>query len=47
MDEEGFGGCTNIGGCVQSCPKEIPFASIARLNRELLRASRAAGSAHS
>jgi len=40
MDDEGFGGCTNTGECVKSCPKELPFASIARLNREFLRASR-------
>ncbi|GAA3129742.1 succinate dehydrogenase / fumarate reductase iron-sulfur subunit [Kribbella aluminosa] len=40
MDDEGFGGCTNTGECVASCPKEIPFASIARLNREFLHASR-------
>ncbi|TCC54264.1 succinate dehydrogenase/fumarate reductase iron-sulfur subunit [Kribbella pittospori] len=40
MDDEGFGGCTNTGECVQACPKGIPFASIARLNREFLRASR-------
>ncbi|GAA4534026.1 succinate dehydrogenase/fumarate reductase iron-sulfur subunit [Amycolatopsis samaneae] len=40
MDAEGFGGCTNTGECVASCPKGIPFASIATLNREFLRASR-------
>jgi succinate dehydrogenase / fumarate reductase, iron-sulfur subunit len=40
MDAEGFGGCTNTGECVNSCPKEIPFASIVNLNREYLRASR-------
>lgn len=40
MDDEGFGGCTNTGECVASCPKGIPFASIASLNREFLRASR-------
>ncbi|MFI9386704.1 succinate dehydrogenase/fumarate reductase iron-sulfur subunit [Kutzneria sp. NPDC052558] len=40
MDDEGFGGCTNTGECVASCPKGIPFASIAKLNREFLRASR-------
>jgi succinate dehydrogenase / fumarate reductase iron-sulfur subunit len=40
MDAEGFGGCTNTGECVDACPKGIPFASIARLNREFLRASR-------
>jgi succinate dehydrogenase / fumarate reductase, iron-sulfur subunit len=40
MDAEGFGGCTNSGECVNSCPKGIPFASIVNLNREFLRATR-------
>ncbi|RJQ80888.1 succinate dehydrogenase/fumarate reductase iron-sulfur subunit [Amycolatopsis panacis] len=40
MDAEGFGGCTNTGECVASCPKGIPLSSIAALNREFLRASR-------
>ncbi len=40
MDAEGFGGCTNAGECVASCPKEIPFLSIANMNREYLRALR-------
>jgi succinate dehydrogenase / fumarate reductase iron-sulfur subunit len=40
MDAEGFGGCTNTGECVASCPKEIPFVSIANMNREYLRAVR-------
>ena len=40
MDAEGFGGCTNTGECVASCPKGIPFASISSLNREFLKASR-------
>jgi succinate dehydrogenase / fumarate reductase iron-sulfur subunit len=40
MDDEGFGGCTNSGECVASCPKGIPFTSIVNLNREFLRASR-------
>ncbi len=39
QDELGFGGCTNIGECAAVCPKEIPLESIARMNRELLRAS--------
>ena len=34
-DEEGFGGCTNIGECTAVCPKEIPFETISRLNRDL------------
>jgi len=40
MDNESFGGCTNSGECVASCPKGIPFTSIVNLNREFLRASR-------
>ncbi len=35
-DEEGFGGCTNIGECVAVCPKEIPFDTISQLNRDLI-----------
>jgi succinate dehydrogenase / fumarate reductase iron-sulfur subunit len=35
-DEEGFGGCTNIGECVAVCPKGIPLETISRLNRDLL-----------
>lgn len=35
-DEEGFGGCTNIGECTAVCPKGIPFDNISRLNRDLL-----------
>jgi succinate dehydrogenase / fumarate reductase iron-sulfur subunit len=40
MDAEGFGGCTNTGECANACPKEIPMASIANLNREFLHAVR-------
>ena len=36
MDHEGFGNCTTTGSCSASCPKEIPLANIARMNRELL-----------
>jgi succinate dehydrogenase / fumarate reductase iron-sulfur subunit len=36
MDEQGFGGCTNIGECSAVCPKEISMDFIARLNRDLL-----------
>ncbi len=36
MDEEGFGGCTNIGACEAECPKEISLENIARLNREYI-----------
>ncbi len=37
-DEEGFGGCTNIGECAAVCPKGIPLETISRLNSDLLRA---------
>jgi len=40
MDEAGFGGCTNTGECAAACPKGIPLASIATMNREFLRATR-------
>ncbi|HSP39685.1 MAG TPA: succinate dehydrogenase/fumarate reductase iron-sulfur subunit [Frankiaceae bacterium] len=40
MDDEGFGGCTNVGECVDACPKGIPFDSIVSMNREYLRALR-------
>ena len=40
MDDEGFGGCTNVGQCVDACPKGIPFDSIVSMNREYLRALR-------
>lgn len=33
-DEEGFGGCTNIGACADSCPKEIPMDVISLLNND-------------
>ncbi len=38
-DEEGFGGCTNVGACASSCPKEIPLDVISQLNHDLLRAA--------
>jgi succinate dehydrogenase / fumarate reductase iron-sulfur subunit len=37
MDEEGFGGCTNIGECSAVCPKEISLDFIAMLNRDVVR----------
>jgi len=37
MNEEGFGGCTNIGECTGVCPKEIPLEVIAAMNRDYLR----------
>jgi succinate dehydrogenase / fumarate reductase iron-sulfur subunit len=43
-DEEGFGGCTNIGECTAVCPKGIPFETISRLNRDLLSALTHGGS---
>lgn len=39
MEEEGFGSCSNTGACEAACPKEIKLENIARLNRELVRAS--------
>jgi succinate dehydrogenase / fumarate reductase iron-sulfur subunit len=39
MDAEGFGGCTNYGECHEACPKEISLETIARLNRDFLRAT--------
>ena len=39
MDEEGFGGCTNIGECAAVCPKEISMDFIARMNRDLVAAT--------
>ncbi len=35
MDEEGFGGCTNIGECTLACPKEIQQDVINQLNIDL------------
>ena len=39
MDREGFGNCMNHGACQTACPKEISIDFIARLNRDLLKAS--------
>lgn len=39
MDKEGFGACTNTGACSAACPKEISLETIARMNRDLLKAS--------
>lgn len=39
MDAEGFGNCTNHGECEAVCPKGISLDWIARMNRELVRAS--------
>ncbi len=37
-DAEGFGSCSNEGECEAVCPKEIRIATIARMNREYLKA---------
>ena len=39
QDELGFGTCTNIGECSAVCPKEIPMETIARMNRDLIKAA--------
>jgi succinate dehydrogenase / fumarate reductase iron-sulfur subunit len=39
MDEEGFGGCTLTGECQEACPKLISIDTIARMNRDYLRAT--------
>jgi succinate dehydrogenase / fumarate reductase iron-sulfur subunit len=39
MDLEGFGNCSNTGACEAVCPKEISLDNIARMNRELMKAS--------
>ncbi len=38
-DDEGFGNCTNHGACQEACPQGISVDYIARLNRDLLRAT--------
>ncbi|WP_139978106.1 succinate dehydrogenase/fumarate reductase iron-sulfur subunit [Nocardioides litoris] len=40
-DEEGFGGCTNIGECTAACPKGIPLDVISQLNKDYRTALRA------
>jgi succinate dehydrogenase / fumarate reductase iron-sulfur subunit len=39
MDAEGFGHCTLYGECQDACPKEISIDTIARMNRDFLRAT--------
>jgi succinate dehydrogenase / fumarate reductase iron-sulfur subunit len=39
MEREGFGSCTNHGECEAACPKGISLDFIAKMNRELLRAT--------
>jgi succinate dehydrogenase / fumarate reductase iron-sulfur subunit len=43
MDQAGFGSCTNHRECEAVCPKQISVAFIARMNREFIGASLAAG----
>jgi succinate dehydrogenase / fumarate reductase iron-sulfur subunit len=38
MALEEFGSCTNIGECEAVCPKRIPIETIARMNRDYLKA---------
>jgi succinate dehydrogenase / fumarate reductase iron-sulfur subunit len=38
MDAEGFGHCTLFGECQEACPKAISIDTIARMNRDFLRA---------
>jgi succinate dehydrogenase / fumarate reductase iron-sulfur subunit len=38
-DDEGFGNCTNHGACQNACPKGISVDNIARLNRDLFKAT--------
>jgi len=39
MDAEGFGSCTNLYECEAVCPKGISVSGIARMNRDLLKAT--------
>jgi succinate dehydrogenase / fumarate reductase iron-sulfur subunit len=39
MDKEGFGACSNTGACSAACPKEISLETIARMNRDYIRAA--------
>ena len=34
-DDEGFGGCTNIGECAAVCPAGVPLDTISQLNLDL------------
>ena len=38
-DAEGFGSCSNEGECEAVCPKEIAITNIARMSRELVKAT--------
>jgi succinate dehydrogenase / fumarate reductase iron-sulfur subunit len=37
-DNEGFGGCTQIGECTAVCPVGIPLEVISRYHRDVLKA---------
>ena len=39
MDAEGFGACTNHAECEAACPKGIAIETIARMNRDYMRAA--------
>jgi succinate dehydrogenase / fumarate reductase iron-sulfur subunit len=39
MDDEGFGACTWFGECQDACPKEISIDTIARMNRDYMKAA--------
>lgn len=39
MDAEAFGTCTNHGECEAACPKGITLETIARMNRDFIKAS--------
>ncbi|MEO6911654.1 MAG: succinate dehydrogenase/fumarate reductase iron-sulfur subunit [Edaphobacter sp.] len=39
MNDENFGGCTNIGECTAACPKEIGLEVIAMMNHDYLHGS--------
>ena len=39
MDLEGFGNCTFHGECQEACPKQISIDTIARMNRDFIRAT--------
>jgi succinate dehydrogenase / fumarate reductase iron-sulfur subunit len=39
MDAEGFGACTNHAECEAACPKGISIETIARMNRDYMRAA--------
>jgi succinate dehydrogenase / fumarate reductase iron-sulfur subunit len=39
MDDEGFGHCTLYGECQEACPKLISIDTIARMNRDYMRAT--------